>query len=451
MKRKPKIIAPTLTLTPTAAGAFNGTIHMDEAALTIPLRWKRPRRIFVNSMSDLFHKDVPFEFVDKVFAVMGLCPQHTFQVLTKRPERMAEYFHGDRCALTNINNAALSIIAQQKQECIVGIWPLPNVWLGTSVEDQARADERIPWLLKCPAKIRFLSCEPLISGLDLLPYLKQGAQNDSGRSSIFGSDCSRMVRGEHGRDDLEKDAILRRRKCPNDAHSSPSTGGKKQEQKDWGVSSHYVFGDGETSQGCGTQDRVDGCEPEGYSGGIGIESQGREQSQQRSNKLGSSDKKRECHSLLSSSGAKTESANGGGQRDVQSGDISGGENSRTVEPKSHVSERFGENVRSNSISDFSNSASQELGISLVIVGGESGPGARPCNIEWIRSIVRQCTDAGVACRLKQVGANHTGTVAPDDGWANKRFRLGTFSVTGAGSNPAEWPEDLRIQQMPKGD
>lgn len=70
---------------------FNGTVRCVEEALEVPLKWRKPRRIFVNSMSDLFHRDVPFDFIDKVFAVMALAPQHTFQVLTKRPERMAEY------------------------------------------------------------------------------------------------------------------------------------------------------------------------------------------------------------------------------------------------------------------------------------------------------------------------------------------------------------------------
>ena len=141
-------------------GHFNGVVKAHEDALTIPLKAKKPRRYFVNSMSDLFHRDVPLEFIDKVFAVMALCPQHTFQILTKRPERMAEYLAGyhDR----NHVEARDFIESLGYPRRCYAEWPIPNVWLGTSVEDQQAADERIPHLLRCPAAVRFLSCEPLL-------------------------------------------------------------------------------------------------------------------------------------------------------------------------------------------------------------------------------------------------------------------------------------------------
>lgn len=166
---------------------FNGTVRCDEDALTIPLKWRKPRRVFVNSMSDLFHKDVPFEFVDKVFAVMALCPQHTFQVLTKRPERMAEYLNEDRradnafgwhfsAAQRRVKTVSDDIAESRRRSGIDesnwnNAWPLFNVWIGTSVEDQAAADARIPHLLRCPAAVRFLSCEPLLGPVDLRPWL----------------------------------------------------------------------------------------------------------------------------------------------------------------------------------------------------------------------------------------------------------------------------------------
>ena len=133
-----------------SSGHFNGTVRCHEDVLDKPLNRRKPTTYFVNSMSDLFHAGVPFEFIDKVFAVMmALCPQHTFQILTKRPERMAEYlyWHGQ---FTEDGG------------------PLPNVWLGTSVENQQAADERIPHLLKCPAAVRFLSIEPLLGAIDFL-------------------------------------------------------------------------------------------------------------------------------------------------------------------------------------------------------------------------------------------------------------------------------------------
>lgn len=116
-----------------------------------PLQWKKPQRIFVNSMSDLFHDDVPDWFLDEVFTTMAKAKQHTFMVLTKRPERMKRYM--DSC--------------QRGADEIGGKFPWDNVWLGVSVENQKAADERIPLLLQTPAAIRFLSCEPLLGPVDL--------------------------------------------------------------------------------------------------------------------------------------------------------------------------------------------------------------------------------------------------------------------------------------------
>ncbi len=161
---------------------FTGRINLDEAALTIPLKWKKPRRVFVNSMSDLFHEDVPDEFIDRVFAVMSLVPRQTFQILTKRPERMAAYITAERddeisdvlwawwidgtLAKFGIKVDSVSQVRWGRGglDCD---WPLPNVWLGTSVEDQQRAEERIPHLLRTPAAVRFLSCEPLLGPINL--------------------------------------------------------------------------------------------------------------------------------------------------------------------------------------------------------------------------------------------------------------------------------------------
>ena len=209
---------------------FNGVVRCIEEAMGIPLKRRKPTTYFVNSMSDLFHRDVPFGFVDKVFAVMALCPRHTFQILTKRPERMAEYMAG---------RAAVSP---------------PNVWLGTSVENQAAADERIPHLLETAAAVRFLSCEPLLGPLTTL-----------------------------------------------------------------------------------------------------------------------------------------------GLR----------------------------------------------GLNWVIVGGESGPNARPCNIDWIRAIVQQCREAGVPCFVKQLGSHPIGRHS-----SGFDFRLKLKDRKGG--DPAEWPEDLRLREMPRG-
>jgi protein gp37 len=133
--------------------------------LTLPLRWKKPRRVFVNSMSDLFHKDVPDEYIARVWAVMAQTPQHTYQVLTKRHGRMRSLL-ADRHFAVAVRSQMYAI-DRDATLSIDEVWPLPNVWLGVSVEDQQRADLRIPALIETPAAVRFLSCEPLLGPVDL--------------------------------------------------------------------------------------------------------------------------------------------------------------------------------------------------------------------------------------------------------------------------------------------
>jgi protein gp37 len=166
-------------------------LQLIEDRLEDPLHWRKPARVFVNSVSDLFHEDVPDESIDRVFAVMSLAQRHTFQVLTKRAQRMLDYCSAvtferlwvwmNRSAdggehrpgaynLTSINqrtaksryvNGEAGALSRTPKP------PLPNVWLGVSVEDQQRADERIPPLLKTPARVRFLSVEPLLGPVRL--------------------------------------------------------------------------------------------------------------------------------------------------------------------------------------------------------------------------------------------------------------------------------------------
>lgn len=121
---------------------FKVTLHPQR--LKEPLGWKKSQKIFICSMADLFHEGVPFFFVDEVMSVIRFCPQHTFQILTKRPERMCEYFSGKF---------------------------LPsNLWLGVTAENQQRADERIPLLFDIPAAVRFVSVEPMLGPVDLKNY-----------------------------------------------------------------------------------------------------------------------------------------------------------------------------------------------------------------------------------------------------------------------------------------
>ena len=192
--------------------------------LAEPLSWRKPSRVFVNSMSDLFHEDITFEQVAAVFGVMAATPRHTYQVLTKRPERMVEFFehvfgledtentinreaiergwviwdgNAPRCGWPKnarpIDYAHLYAAAPNPATLckrLPWVWPLPNVWLGVSVEDQRAADKRIPLLLQAPAVVRFISAEPLLGALELgaLMGVPAGAEGE-------GADYYNALRG----------------------------------------------------------------------------------------------------------------------------------------------------------------------------------------------------------------------------------------------------------------
>ena len=152
---------------------WTGKVVLVEDKLTEPLRWRKPRRVFVNSMSDLFHESVPDEWIDHIFAVMALAPQHTFQILTKRAQRMREYCLKQSGAnlyrAFETLSALLDGIPANRTIAFTergSPWPLPNVWLGVSVENQQTADERMPLLLETPAAVRWVSYEPALAAVD---------------------------------------------------------------------------------------------------------------------------------------------------------------------------------------------------------------------------------------------------------------------------------------------
>lgn len=136
---------------------FTGEVRFNEQWLEDPIRWRRPRRIFVCAHGDLFHEAVPDAWIDRVFYAMASAKHHIFQILTKRPERAGQYL------LENFGPTRRGLMPKPR--------PLANVWIGTSVEDQAAADDRIPHLLAAPAAVRFLSAEPLLRAMDLSAYL----------------------------------------------------------------------------------------------------------------------------------------------------------------------------------------------------------------------------------------------------------------------------------------
>jgi protein gp37 len=170
MKMKPDKYAK-----PFLDGAYS---HID--TLTIPATWKKPSLIFVNSMSDLFHEDISFEFIAAVFSVMSDIDRHTYQVLTKRPKRMVDFF--------------------KWQEVRYGFQWLPsdNVWLGVSVEDQATADLRIPLLLSVTAAVRFLSCEPLLGIIKFKPVVWDTKLGNMQTPALFNGIDWVIVGGESG-------------------------------------------------------------------------------------------------------------------------------------------------------------------------------------------------------------------------------------------------------------
>lgn len=139
--------AGTTRKTKSGVVQWSGRINFDSNDIVAPSRWRKPRRVFVNSMSDLFHEETPLPFLGRVFVEMAANPHHQFQILTKRPINARDWLRelGRDFAL----------------------WPLPNVWIGVSVEDQQRAEERIPILLELPAAVRWISFEPLLGPVDI--------------------------------------------------------------------------------------------------------------------------------------------------------------------------------------------------------------------------------------------------------------------------------------------
>ncbi len=171
-------------------GKWTGKARLAAHKLTEPLGWRQPSTVFVDSMSDLFYEKFTNEEIAAVFGVMAACPQHTFQILTKRPDRMRQWFtwiadqgpdidNYDPTALAcwDFAKAAIATTGAAIESSVWNSemmdrghlikWALANVWLGVSVENQDAADERIMELLRTPAAVRFLSCEPLLGPVDL--------------------------------------------------------------------------------------------------------------------------------------------------------------------------------------------------------------------------------------------------------------------------------------------
>jgi len=194
------------------SNGWTGKVNLLPHKLAQPLSWRKPRVISVEFQGDLFGEGVPDEYIAAVFGVMAACPQHTLLVLTKRAKRMAELFVqldrdppvGGRPPQERIvrtaKAAARRWLGEYGWRPIPGVvedvppWPLPNVWLGVSVEDQAAADERVPYLLQTPAAKRFVSVEPMLGPLNIAQWLEPGSGYETLDWVICGGES-----GPHGR------------------------------------------------------------------------------------------------------------------------------------------------------------------------------------------------------------------------------------------------------------
>lgn len=188
----------------TSGPGFGVACHED--ALAVPLRWRKPRRVFVNSMSDLFHGAVPFDFLVRVLAVMAATPEHTYQVLTKRHGRMHAFLSDPD--LPDLVEEAVAEFSHTSLDR----WPLPNLHLGVSAEDQKRADQRIPILLDTPAAVRWISAEPLLGPVDLgqwltytCPRCAQASSWTDGRARRLGDETDEFWCQNCGEESLLED------------------------------------------------------------------------------------------------------------------------------------------------------------------------------------------------------------------------------------------------------
>jgi protein gp37 len=187
-----------LTQETDAGPVWTGEVRFNEEWLRQPLNWRRARMIFVCAHGDLFHESVPDEWIDRIFAVMALAEQHTFQVLTKRAERMRAYFANPvREALIGQQIVRLQLERDGSPYAIWSGLPLWNVWLGVSVEDQKRADERVALLLQVPARIRYLSMEPLLEAVSFVGMFANPSDMRDGTNVLEKIDWV-IVGGESG-------------------------------------------------------------------------------------------------------------------------------------------------------------------------------------------------------------------------------------------------------------
>lgn len=377
---------------------------LDDKILAEPVKRKKPARIFVGDMFDLFHETIPLEMIGRVFAAMHDAPQHTFQLLTKRADRMLEFM--------------------QDWDRSVGVEP--NIWAGVSVESQKYADERIPHLLQTPAAVRFLSVEPQLEAVNLRRYLN--APNRSGVGDL-------QIRPERNIRDRQIGQSLEDAKRediePHTLH--PAASGAHGSAR---VSPSASYGERQADSCRGASPSVAAFQRRDTARTNG-ESQERTPERESAGQPGVGD-------LLGATRARMEgfaesTPRRGAQSEREAHGSKSADHSTDARERSNPPRDFGSSERFDSAS-VSNRTGRPLGLSWIIVGGESGPGARPFNLAWAENLLEQCRAAGVPFFMKQVGSNPF--------WD----KSGPFVVPmhdRKGGDPAEWPEHLRVREFPK--
>lgn len=431
------------------------TTLVDDVVVTQPGRWKTPRRIFVCSMTDLFGEWVTDAQIDRVFASMISAGRHTYQILTKRAERMRAYLSDptkhDRW------NAAFKKEFQRFARNTGGVadrwWPefSQSIWIGVSVEDQATADARVPVLLETPAAVRFVSSEPLLAPIDLSKYLGR-RRDESGGDGVPRANDSRDVFDRSRRDDPAAQGMDEGdedRIGSGVGRMRDATSGRKpirqaaRGQHD--LPTRHVRGEGSQVAGRGSSGRMDGDERRANRTRPGDQPQERERRGQPAVESRSRDRISERDPLDPNARFAKDRDERIAQRDGEAGRDEGRADSSAGSTPIDAAAQDRRAVRSHAIDDsthrYQGDVEARPRLSWVIVGGESGPGARPFDIAWARSLIWQCKVAGVACFVKQLGRFPYDEVGG-------RHSLRTSTAMKQHSDPAEWPADLRVREFP---
>lgn len=408
----PKVAAAFAGLTERQGGRLDwtGRINLLPDRMDQPLGWKKPSKIFVNSQSDLFHKDVPLAFIEQVFAVMARTPQHTYQLLTKRHARMSSILRKP-----TFRDSVAAIVGADIE------WPLPNLWLGVSVEDQHWADIRIPALLDTPAAVRWLSCEPLLGPINLSSWIG----DTDGRPAVSRGGCARS--GEIGR------------VADRQSGSSMAGGGPARQPLDTRDEGHPLRTQASreldrqvpTSTGHVQLDEIprDGS-PTGVVALRGADSAGPHGEPQERNLVGQPPVELGASYPLGAGHTRPDGAVARPIESVRDAELdgsvdfgSGSGDSGTASGRGAAAD-VGERVRGAlpaHISDRARGAS----ISWIVVGGESGPKARPMQTQWARDLRDQCVAAGVPFFFKQHGEWVAPSQMPADTFMDWDIKNGT--------------------------